>query len=199
MAGTIGVAVATATVYANYNDPWRPLAHSLGLWAVMASAVAFRRPPVLAIGAPIASLGTAVVTFYVGLKVGHDIRWADSGSHMSINWDRIGSWLVLAVVAGVAFGLLGFFAPRPEWKGAAATAALMGLLVADAYRQFSRNRDIDVSVIVDVLAALAVFVIATRDNKRPLSTLGLTIAASALGLVAVSAPDFIEQGLIEGF
>ncbi|MCZ2815327.1 DUF6518 family protein [Modestobacter sp. VKM Ac-2984] len=199
VAGTVGVAVAIAVVYAYYNDPWRPLAHSLGLWAVMASAVGFRRRLPLAVGASIASLATAVVTFYVGLKVGHDIRWAGSGSVMSVNWDRIGLWLVLAVLAGVAFGLLGSFAPHRDWKGAAATAALVGLLMADAYRRYSTWGGIDVAVAVDVLAALAVFVIATRDNKRPLLTLGLTFATAALGLVAVSAPDFIEQGLIEGF
>lgn len=66
LAAAVGVVVAV--VYANYNDPWRPLAHSLGLWAVMATAVAFRRPLALAIGASIASLAAAVITFYIGLR-----------------------------------------------------------------------------------------------------------------------------------
>ncbi len=52
---------------------------------------------------------------------------------------------------------------------------------------------------VNVSAALAVLVIGSRYNKRPLLTLGLTMATVALGLLAVSAPDFIQQGLIEGF
>lgn len=108
-------------------------------------------------------------------------------------------WLVLAVLAGVAFGLMGSFAPRREWKGAVATAARLGLLVADAYRRFSNWGGIDVAVTVDLIAALAVSAIASRNNKRPLLTLALTIAAAALAWVAVSAPDFIEQGLIEGF
>jgi len=199
VAAAVGVAVAVAVVYAYYNDPWRPLAHTFGLWAVMASAVAFGRPPALAIGASIASLAAAVVTFYIGLKVGHDIRWAGSDSTMWIDWDKMQLWLVLAVLAGVAFGLLGSFAPRQEWKSALATAGLVGLLAADAYRRFSNWGGIDVAVTVDVIAALAVLVIASRYNKRPLLTVGFTIAVGALGLVAVSAPDFIEQGLIEGF
>lgn len=198
LAGAVGVAVAVAAVYAHYNDPWRPLAHTLGIWAVAASAAGFRRPPPLAIGASVAFLAAGVVTFYVGLKVGHDIRWAGTDSAMSINWHGIQLWLVLATLAGIVFGLLGSFAARRDWKGAAATAALLGLLLADAYRRFS-NWGVDVAVIVDVVAGLAVFLIACRYNKRPLLTLSLTIATGVLGLLVVSVPDFIEQGLIDGF
>ena len=195
----VGMAVAVVIVYAYYNDPWRPLAHTLGPWAVLATAVGFRRPPPLAIGASIGFLAAGVVTFYVGLKAGHDIRWGGTDSVMSIHWGQIGLWLVLAALAGVVFGLLGSFAPHRDWKGAAATAALIGVLLADAHRRFSNWGEVDVAVTVDVIAALAVLVIASRHNKRPLLTLGLTMAAVSVGLLAVSAPDFLEQGLIEGF
>jgi len=199
MAGALGAALAIVTVYAYYNDPWRPLAHTLGVWAVLASAVGFRRAPAPAIGASIASLAAAVVTYYVGLKVGHDIRWGGSGSVMWIDWDDIRLWLLLAVPAGVVFGLLGFFAPRSDWKGAGATAVVLGLLLGDAYRRFANWGGIDVAVAVDVLAAIAVFVIASRANRRPVMTLALTVATAFLGFVVISAPDFIEQGLIQGF
>jgi ABC-type Mn2+/Zn2+ transport system permease subunit len=93
---------------------------------------------------------------------------------MSINWHSIQLWLVLAALAGIVFGLLGFFAVRRDWKGARATAVLLGLLLADAYRRFS-NWGVDVAVIVDVLAAHAVFIIASRYNRKPLLTLSLTV------------------------
>ncbi len=48
VAAAAGTAVAVAAVYAYHNDPWRPLAHVLAPWAVLAVAVAFRRPPRLA-------------------------------------------------------------------------------------------------------------------------------------------------------
>jgi len=198
-AAAVGVAVAVAVVYANYNDPWRPLAHTFGLWAVMATAVAFRRPPRLAIAASITSLAAAVITFYIGLKVGHDIRWARAGSTMWINWDKMLLWLVLAVMAGTVFGLLGSFAARREWKGAAATAGLVGLVLADAYRRSVNWDGLDVAVAFDLMAALAVFTIASRYNRRPLLTLSFAVLAAVLGLLVVSTPDFIEQGLIEGF
>lgn len=199
LAGAVGAAVAIVIVYAYYNDPWRPLAHSLGLWALLASAVGFRRPPALAIGASIASLAAAVITYFVGLKVGHDIRWSGSGSVMFVNWGDIQLWLVLAVPAGVVFGLLGSFAPRTDWRGAAATATLLGLLLGDAYRRYSNWGGFDAAVTVDVIAAIAVFLIASKFNRRPLLTLGLTVATAVLGLLVVSAPDFIQQVLIEGF
>jgi hypothetical protein len=196
-AALAAIALAVMAVYAYYNDPWRPLAHVLGPWVALAVAVAFRRPPVLAVGASVASLAAAVVTFYVGLKVGHDIRWAGTASVMSINWGGIQLWLVLAAVAGAVFGLLGSIAARSDWRGAAATAAPLGLLLGDAYRRLS-GWGMDVAVAADVLLAIVLFVAATRVNRRPLLTLLFTVVAAGAGFLAVSAPDFLEQLLIEG-
>ncbi|RBY81106.1 hypothetical protein DQ239_00300 [Blastococcus sp. TF02-09] len=82
-AALVAVALAVVVVYAYYNDPWRPLAHVLGPWVALAVAVAFGRPPMVAIGASVTSLAAGVVTFFIGLKVGHDIRWGDSASVIS--------------------------------------------------------------------------------------------------------------------
>jgi Family of unknown function (DUF6518) len=196
-AALAGMALAVVVVYAYYNNPWRPLAHVLGPWVVLAVAVAFRRPPMLAIGASVASLAAAVVTFYIGLKVGHDIRWAGTASVMPINWGGIQLWLVLAAVAGAVFGLLGSNVGRPDWRGAAATAAPLGLLLGEVYRRLS-GWGPDVAVSADVLLAIVLFATATRVNRRPLLTLLLTVVATVAGFVVVSAPDLLEQLLIEG-
>jgi hypothetical protein len=113
----VGLAVAVVIVYAYYNDPWRPLAHTLGPWAVLATAVGFRRPPPLAIGASISFLAAGVVTFYVGLTVGHDVRWGGTGSVMSIHWEQIGLWLVLAAVAGGWLRAAGLLRSPQELEG----------------------------------------------------------------------------------
>jgi hypothetical protein len=166
---------------------------------VLASAVGFRRRPALAVGASAAFLAAAVVTFFVGLKVGHDLRWAGSSSVMSVDWDGVQLWLLLAVAAGVVFGLLGSRAARADWTGAAATAAVLGLVLGDAYRRFANWGGVDAAVTVDVLAAVAAFVVGSRFNRRPLLTLGLTVGTTVLGFLVVSAPDHLEQVLIEGF
>jgi hypothetical protein len=196
-AALAAMALAVVVVHAYYNDPWQPLAHVLGPWVALAVAVAFRRPPVVAVSASVVSLAAAVVTFYVGLKLGHDIRWAGTASVMPVSWGDIQLWLVLAAVAGVAFGLLGSHAARPDRRGAAATAAALGLLLGDAYRRLS-DWGMDVAVGADIVLAIALFAAATRVNRRPLLTLLLTVVAAVAGFLAVSAPDFLEQLLVEG-
>jgi hypothetical protein len=197
LAAFAGLILAIAVAYAYYHDPWRPLAHILAPWAVLATAVAYRRRWALAVGASITSLAVAVVTFYVGLKIAHDIRWADTGSSMDVNWSGVQLWLVFACFTGGVFGLLGAVAPRREWRGATATAVLLGLIVGEAYRRFS-GLGPDLVFALDVFLAVAVFAVATRDNRRPALTLILTIGAAVPGFLIVSGPDFIQQLLIEG-
>ncbi|MGX5656931.1 DUF6518 family protein [Geodermatophilus nigrescens] len=197
-AAVAGAALAAVAVYAYYNDPWRSLAHILAPWAVLACVVAFRRPPLPAVVASVSSLAAAVVTFYVGLKLAHDIRWTGSGSVMTINWGDVQLWLLLAGLAGAVFGLLGATAARPDWRGAAATAALLGLLLGEAYRR-SSEWGVDAAVAIDAAAAVLVFAVATGVNRRPMLTLALTAVAAVIGFGVVSTPDLLEQWLIEGF
>ena len=70
--------------------------------------------------------------------------------------------------------------------------------MADAYRRFSNSGGIGVAVTVDLIGHPGR--VGHRESKQqaPLLTLALTIAAAALAWMAVSAPDFIEQGLFEG-
>jgi hypothetical protein len=194
-----GAALAVVVVYAYYNDPWRPLAHVLGPWIVLAAAVSFGRPARLAIGTAVASLAAAVVAFYVGLKVGHDLRWGDSGSVMFVDWNGVTLWLILAVPAGVVVGLLASFAARSDRTGAAAAAALLGLVLGDALRRYINWGGVDVAVLVDLLAAAVMFTVAVRRNGRPALTFAWTVVAAVVGYLLVSVPDFIEQILFEGF
>ena len=197
VAAVVGVLAAVVVVYAYYNDPWRPLAHTLGLWVALTAAVTFGRPVPRAVAAAITFLAVAVVSFYVGLKVGHDIRWAGSGSVMGINWGDAQLWLILAVPAGAVLGLLGASATRRDWYGPAATAALLGLLLGDAWRRLASYGP-DIAVTVDLLATVVILAVATRANRRPELTAAMTVVAALAGFVVVSAPDFLEQVLIEG-
>jgi hypothetical protein len=95
------------------------------------------------------------------------------------------------------FGLLGYIAARSDWRGAAATAVPLGLLLGDAYRRLA-DWGMDVAVAADVLLAIVLFVAATRVNRRAVLTLLLTVVTAGAGFLAVSAPDFREQLFIEG-
>lgn len=104
------------------NDPWRPLAHTLGVWVALAFAVSWRRPTAPAVAHAIVALAFAVVTYYAGLKIGHDIRWAFEGSFKTVGWDRIQLWTIFAVVGGLVLGWLGSRAAKQDWMGAATAA-----------------------------------------------------------------------------
>ncbi|MCW2901795.1 MAG: hypothetical protein JWO67_4060 [Streptosporangiaceae bacterium] len=52
---------------------------------------------------------------------------------------------------------------------------------------------------VDAVAAVVAFAVATRMNRRLQLTLALSTIAAVAGFVVVSAPDLLEQLLIEGF
>ena len=196
-AAAVGVVAAVVVVYAYYNDPWRPLAHTLGVWVALAAAVGMRRPMPRAAAAGITVLAVAVVGFYVGLKVGHDIRWAGSASVMGIDWAAVQLWLILAVPAGAVLGLLGASATRRDWYGPAATAALLGLLLGDAWRRLA-GYGMDVAVTVDLSAVIVILAVATRANRRPALTVALTVVAALAGFVVVSLPDVLQQIVIEG-
>ncbi|RBY81107.1 hypothetical protein DQ239_00305 [Blastococcus sp. TF02-09] len=73
----------------------------------------------------------------------------------------------------------------------------LGLLLGDAYRRLS-GWGMDVAVATDIVLAIVLFTVATRRNRGSLLTLLLTVGATVAGFVVVSAPDFLEQLLIEG-
>lgn len=197
-----GIVIASVIAYAYYNDPLRPLAHTLGLWVALAFAVSWRRPPKLAIAQAIIALGAAVVSYYIGLKIFHDIRWAARGSAFPLNWSRIQLWTVFAVVAGVVFGMLGSRAGKQDWTGAAAGAAFVGLLLGDGIRRamvwgiVDSRGWWDAAVLVDGLLIIVVFIIATRINRRPWLTIAFLPLVAVAGLAAVWVPDMVEQLLV---
>lgn len=197
-----GIALASLISFAYYNDPFRPLAHTLGIWVALAFAVSWRRPKASAVAHTIVALTSAVVTYYIGLKVGHDIRWADQGSFMTVGWDRIQMWTIFAVVAGAALGWLGSLAAKQGWIGAAAAAAFVGLILGDGMRRAlvwglaDPAGMWDVAVLVDGALAVLVFLAATRGNRRPWLTAAFIPLVAAAGLVVVWVPDTIEQLLV---
>lgn len=197
-----GAALASVIVYAYYNDPFRPLAHTLGPWVALSFALSWRRTPAAAIAHTIAGLGCAVITFYLGLKIGHDIRWSAKGSVMTVNWADMQLWVLFSVVGGLVLGFLGSRASRRDWIGAATAAAFIGLLLADGFRRalvwglLAARGGWDAAVLLDGALAILVFLVATRDNRRPWLTVAFVPLVAVVGAVVVAVPDAIEQLLV---
>ena len=192
-----GLVTGGFAAWAYYDEAFRPLAHSFGMWIALLALLSARRPVREAVLRSVLALATAVVTFYVGKDVMYAVEYP--GMPYSVDLDQLVQWLVLAAVAGSLLGWAFHRMGRAGHVGAVSTAAALGLLAADAYRR-SSNYPGDAPVVVGLalLAAAAVLAVAVR-SPRQLAEIALwTLPAAAAGWVLVSAPDLLEQFLFTG-
>jgi hypothetical protein len=150
-----GLITGGFAAWAYYDDLFRPLAHGFGLWITLLALLSAGQRPRRAVVRACHALAAAVIAFYVGKKVMYGIDYP--GMPYSINISVLTEWLFLAVVAGATLGWTFSWAGRPGRTGALGTAAVIGLLVADAYRRSSNyHAEAPVVVAFPLLAAVAV-------------------------------------------
>lgn len=192
-----GVLTGAFAAWAYYDDFFGPLSHTFGLWILTVALLSARRSPPSAITASCLALLAAVAAFYVGKKVMYGIRYP--GMPYALNIDQLREWGVLAVIAGAVLGVVFAGIGAAGRRGSVATAAAVGLLLADAYRR-ADNYSSDRVVVIGfaVLAVIAVLAVAVRTPRQLLEIAAWTVPAAALGYALVSAPDALEQLLITG-
>ncbi|SDY29848.1 hypothetical protein SAMN05661080_02991 [Modestobacter sp. DSM 44400] len=185
-----GLATGSFGAWAYHDDLLRPLAHRFGLWVLLVALLSARQPARTAIARSVLGLATAVLAFYVGKQVMYGIDYP--GMPYALNFSVIAEWLVLAAVAGSLLGWAFHSIGRDGRRGAPATAAAVGLLVADAFRR-STNYATDGRVLVPFAALAVVLVLAV--GVRSLRQLAGT-AVWALPIppwVCCSSPDPISS------
>jgi hypothetical protein len=192
-----GLITGGFAAWAYYDDRFRPLAHSFGLWIALLALLSAGQRPRRAVVHACLALVAAVIAFYVGKKVMYGIDYP--GMPYSVNISVLTGWLLLAVVAGATLGWAFSWAGRPGRTGALGTAAVIGLLVADAYRRSSNyHAEAPVVVAFTLLATFAVLCVAVRSSRQLALVAGFTIPFTLVGFLLVSAPDLLEQLLITG-
>lgn len=192
-----GLVTGGFAAWAYYDELLRPLAHTFGLWITLVALLAARQQLRPAVVRGCLALIAAVLAFYVGKKVMYGIEYP--GMPYSLNGTQVMTWLVLAVLGGGVLGAAFSRIGRSDRWGPLATAAVVGLLIADAYRR-STDYPADAPVVISfaVLAVVAVLTVAIRSFRQLAATAAWTIPMTLLGLALVSAPDVLEQLLITG-
>ena len=189
--GVIGLLTGFFAAYCYYSLPLRVLAHSLGPWVLAVAVVAARTDVRRACARSASLLVGAVVAFYVGKKVFYGIKYP--GMPYDIAVDTMVLWCGFAVVAGLALGFLFHAIGADTWRGALATAAAVGLLLADAYDAggFDPDRGLPLGVLA-LAGALAVLARQGFHATKVQRFAVVIVPVTALAYLVVQLPDVIE-------
>jgi Family of unknown function (DUF6518) len=178
--------------YCYYDGLLRPLAHTFGIWILLVTIVSAHQSAARAVANSIVTLLAAVITFNLGKKIIYDVRYPDTTYAISV--DALGMWCVLAIVAGIVLGAAFHRAGQNNWRGAGATAAAIGLLIADAARRGITYPD--QAQVVGLFAILAIGTVLIWVGPMPgrqLARIMLLVAPFvALGLALVAIPDLLQ-------
>jgi hypothetical protein len=193
----VGALTGALAAWAYYDDFFRPLAHSFGIWVFATALLSMRRSLPTAVLRSVLSLGAAVVIFFVGKKVMYALHYP--GMSYAVNPSDLVEWLVLAVVAGSLLGCAFHRIGSRGRAGSMSTAAAVGLLVADAYRRAGNHPADAAALLLVAVPAVLVLLLLTYRSPRQLGTTALLVGPMAcLGWVLVSLPDALEQAFLTG-
>lgn len=189
-----GLVTGAFAAWAYYGETFRELSHTFGLWILLVALVSARRPWRPAAVASTTGLAAAVTAFYVGKDVMYAIDYP--GMPYAVNAAVLAQWLVLACIAGPLLGWAFSFVGRADLRGTLASAAAVGLLVADAARRTVGWSPDPAVMVLCAVAVAAVLALGSRSRTQLLTVLAGAVPCAVIGTAVVSAPDLLEQLLL---
>ena len=96
------------------------------------------------------------------------------------------------MLGGAVLGLIASRIGRPGWVPAAASALLMGLLLADAYRWYA-TWDEDLPMGAAIVGVIVIALLGERTWRQIGYTALLLIPGTVAGAFLVSAPDWAQR------
>ncbi|SDG24735.1 hypothetical protein [Klenkia brasiliensis] len=181
--------------WAYYDDLFRELSHTFGLWILLVVLVSARRPWRPAVLASTTGLAVAVAAFYIGKDLMYALEYP--GMPYAVNLTVLAQWLVLAGIAGPLLGWVFSHVGRVDLPGTGATAAAVGLLVADAARRTTTHSADPAVLLLGAVAVAVVLVLGIRTRTQLLAGLVCAVPCAGVGTALVSAPDLLEQLLLQ--
>ena len=187
------VGVGAFGAFSYYGDTiLRPFAHTFGIWILLVAVVSARQTPLRgALHGGVALLIGAFAFFYAK-QIYYDILYPGPGFPYRVHPIELFFWGVLGLVGGAVLGVIASRIGQPGWLAAAASALLMGLLLADAYHWYSTwSQDLPMA------AAIAGVIVIAALGRRTWQQIGYTalllIPGTIVGALLVSAPDWAQR------
>lgn len=193
-AGLGGLVTGGFAAWAYYGETFRELAHTFGLWVLLVVLVSARRPWRPAVVASTTGLAVAVLAFYVGKDVMYAVEYP--GMPYGVNPAVLAQWLVLACIAGPLLGWVLSHIGRADVRGTLASAAAVGLLVADAVRRAVGYSPDPAVLGLCGVGVVVVLALGARTRAQLLAVLAGAVPCAVVGTALVSAPDLLEQLLL---
>ena len=133
-----------------------------------------------------------VVAFFYGKQIYYDILYPGPGFPYRVQPIELLFWGALGALGGAVLGVIASRIGRPGWVPAAASALLMGLLLADAYRWYS-TWDEDLPIGAAIVGVIVLALLGERTWRQIGYTTLLLIPGAVAGHLLVSAPDLAQR------
>ena len=181
--------------FAYYGDTiLRPFAHTFGLWILLVAVVSARQTLVRGAIRGGGALLIGTVSFFYGKQIYYDILYPGPGFPYRVQPMELLFWGLLGLVGGAALGVVASRIGRPGWLPAAASALLMGLLLADAYSWYDANAD-DLPMAAAIVGVVVIAALGQRTWRQIGYTALLLVPGTVVAQLLVSAPDWAQRFL----
>lgn len=192
-AALAAIGVGAFGAFSYYGDTiLRPFAHTFGIWIFLVAVVSARQTPVRGALRGGGAVLISVVAFLYGKQIYYDILYPGPGFPYRVHPIELLFWGVVGLLGGAVLGAVGSRIGRPGWVPAAASALLMGLLLADAYRWYS-TWDEDLPMGAAIAGVIVIAALGHRTWRQVGYTALLLVPGTVAGTLLVSAPDWAQR------
>jgi hypothetical protein len=192
-AALAAIAVGAFGAFAYYGDTiLRPFAHTFGIWIFLVAVVSARQTLLCGALRGCGALLISVVAFFYGKQIYYDILYPGPGFPYRVQPTELLFWGVLGMLGGAILGAVASRIGQPGWLAAAASALLMGLLLADAYHWYSTWRE-DLPMALALAGVVVIAVLGHRTWRQLGLTAVLLIPGTVVGYLLISVPDWAQH------